>query len=309
MRKVSLVDIGSNTIRLVTYNIQGDIIEEVLNERVFAGIIEHIDNKVLTYDGFEILISSLNKLKHLNNLVEAEEINCFATASLRNVENVEGLKSRIKDETGLDIRILTGEDEIYYDYVALKKSIASDEGIGLDLGGGSCQVFKFDKEGIKESASMPIGCLLMYKKCVSGVVPRKKELKLIKNTVKTELKKFTKIKNMNYNTIYCMGGSARAAAKLHRAIVGGSRQIADYELTIEQIDDVIQAVYDMDIRGVRLLCHVIPERVYTILPGLVTLRTICKFTGAKKIRIVKNSVREGYLWENILKKDSLLIGN
>ena len=57
----------------------------------------------------------------------------------------------------------------------------------------------------------------------------------------------------------------------------------------------------MGIEGTRLISRVIPERLSTILPGIVVLRTVCRFVGAKRIAVVKNGVREGYIWRTILK--------
>lgn len=107
---------------------------------------------------------------------------------------------------------------------------------------------------------------------------------------------------MGFTDIYAMGGTARAAIKLHRVLAGSSPKVKNnYALTVEQIDEMIDTIYDMGKDGIKLLCHVIPERVYTIIPGLIAIKAICQYTGAKGIIAIKSSVREGYLTEKVIK--------
>ena len=171
------------------------------------------------------------------------------------------------------------------------------------MGGGSCQIFVYDKDGIKASDSFKIGSLLVYKNFVKGLLPTKKEVKKIETYVKGELKKNKALKNTGYDTVYAVGGSIRGAARLHKALTGGNTPISEYQLTLQDLEEIIDTIYDMGIQGVRLICHVIPERVYTIMPALFIMKTVCKYLGVNKIDVMSNSVREGYLWEKVMRAD------
>ena len=93
-----------------------------------------------------------------------------------------------------------------------------------------------------------------------------------------------------------MGGTARAAIKLHRVLAGSSPKVKNnYALTVEQIDEMMDTIYDMGKDGIKLLCHVIPERVYTIIPGLIAIKPFVRYTG-QGIIAIKSSVREGYTY-------------
>lgn len=302
--KIGLVDIGSNTIRIVVYDIdESNKYKEVLNERYFAGLVEHVDNNKIDEEGICKLIGVLSGIKELCALVGCNDIRLFATASLRGVENIALVLNRVKEDTNFDIDVISGEEEVYYDYKGIINSGLDNKGVGIDLGGGSCQIFVYDEAGIKASDSFRIGCLVMYKNYVKGLLPTKKEIKKIEEYVKEELKTNKALKNVGYDTLYAMGGSVRATAKLHRALVGGDDEISKYQLKLKQLEEIIETIYNMDISGVRLICHIIPERVYTIMPAMITLRTICKYLGVNKIKIASNSVREGYLCERVLKEN------
>lgn len=303
--KIGIIDVGSNTVRIVVYKTDSDKIKEIVNERYFVGLIEFVKKGILSYEGISKLIEALQSIRELAEVVKCDKIYCFATASLRNLKNENDIIFKIKNETEFNVEIISASEEVFYDYSGIKRYIKEKDGVGLDLGGGSCQLFSFSDNKIVHSDSFKIGSLFIYKNFVNGLLPKKKEIKKIKNYVKEQLSTNLHLKNLGFEKIYSIGGSARAAAKLHKALTGKTGDNSDYQLTVEQIDEIIDTIYKMDVKGISFICHIIPERVYTIIPGLIILRTICKFVGAAKIQTVKGSVREGYLWENIMKKISL----
>lgn len=244
--KVGIVDIGSNTIRLVVYDVIDMTYKEILNQRSFAGIIEYVDDDRLSQTGMDKLVKTLSNIKELTYLVRCDKVFYFATASLRGLNNSIDLLTYIKKELDIDIDIITGEEEAYFDYVSLKNSKITKTGLGIDLGGGSCQVFAFDGDNVEKSNSFRIGSLLLYKTFVSSLFPKEREKKAIKNYVLAELEKSPELKKLGFTDIYAMGGTARAAIKLHRVLAGSSPKVKNnYALTVEQIDEMMDTIYDM----------------------------------------------------------------
>ena len=305
--KIGTVDIGSNTVRIVVYDVDEKEKNacEVVNERHFIGLIEYVEKGVLVYEGILKLTETLGIIKEFAEIIKCENLYWFATASLRSLKNEKDILLKIKNELDIDIDIISEEEEVFFDYIGMRKYIKEKAGAGVDLGGGSGQLFSFSEGKITNSDSFKIGSLITYKNFVDGLLPKKKEIKKIKNYVKEELSTNKRFKDSGYEKLYAIGGTARAGAKLHRALIGGNGTISDYQLSLEQIDSIIDTIYKMDVKGISFICHVIPERVYTIIPGLIVLRTICKYIGAEKIQTVRGSVREGYLWEKIMKKNCL----
>ena len=72
-------------------------------------------------------------------------------------------------------------------------------------------------------------------------------------------------------------------------------------MTCEQMDELCELMTALDMHGLRLMERVAPERITTIVPGILVIRTICRILGAKQIQVVKNGVREGYLCRYLLK--------
>ena len=99
--KVGIVDIGSNTIRLVVYDVIDMTYKEILNQRSFAGIIEYVDDDRLSQTGMDKLVKTLSNIKELTYLVRCDKVFYFATASLRGLNNSIDLLTYIKKELGI----------------------------------------------------------------------------------------------------------------------------------------------------------------------------------------------------------------
>jgi len=111
--RIALIDIGSNTIRLVVYD--GD--KEIENTADHAGLVAEVSEGKITPAGISKLTTALVSMKKRAIELGSEKIYAFATASLRDIEDKEGLISFIEETSGIKIEIISGESEAMYDYV------------------------------------------------------------------------------------------------------------------------------------------------------------------------------------------------
>ncbi len=82
-----MIDLGSNTVRFVAYEISKKQYVQLVNEKEFIGIISFIENEMLIQEGIDRLVEVLSKMAQLAELLRCKELHCFATASLRNIHN------------------------------------------------------------------------------------------------------------------------------------------------------------------------------------------------------------------------------
>lgn len=300
--RCGLIDIGSNTIRAVIYDVGETTYQEVLNEKEYAEIISYVEDDELTAEGIEKLVATLDHMQNLCQMLHCQETHFFATSSLRNITNKEAVVREVEAETGISIELLSGCAEAYYDYVGLREAIKVDEALGFDLGGGSGQVFYYQNNELVKSASYSIGCLRLYNSCVSGVFPNAKERSAIEKMVRGHLKETGAFSEKRQEIIYGMGGTARACMKLHKKLLGVDKTGDNYMLSLEDLKELDEVVTSMGLGGIKILNRIMPERLCTIIPGLIAIRTIMKHTGAKKLCIVKQGVREGYLLANVIRR-------
>lgn len=297
----SIIDVGSNTIRMVIYKIEGSGYTDIAHERDFAGLITYVNDGILQDEGKERVISVLSKMANICKEKKCDKVHCFATASLRFVKNIDSVISEIKEKTGIEMEIISGEDEAKYDFYGLMSETNAKDGIGFDLGGGSCQLFKFSEKNLEFFKSLKIGGQVIYKKFVSDELPKKEEIQKIYEYIKTSLAPLFEIENLPCPTIYAMGGAARNAAKYIISKGKCKKDLSGYKITKEELIDMCREIC-FTLKGKERVLRVIPDRLTTIIPGIVTIIAILDHTGAESISIVLHGVREGYLYEKLLIK-------
>lgn len=276
---VGIIDIGSNTIRLVMYE-NG---KKLSNTAVNSEILHDTVDGHLTDLGTQKLCSAIEYLKG-----EAKEnpIHAFATFAFRVLENQEEVKKKVFEKTGILIDILSGTDEAKCDFSALLGEIGTEKtGIGVDLGGGSAQIFTFDKENLLFFDSYPIGAKKIKKIFVENVFPTDVE----KENIKNYIEKYVKRVDGKSETIYMMGGTAKTALRICSFIKG--TQNIEY-INVNELDDLVECLKSST--G-EIIKDVLRSRYDNIACGIMVMKEIASNLGAEKIVVLPCGVREGYL--------------
>lgn len=292
-----VIDIGANTIRLAIYNIneQGDI-NEILNKKKVVGLARYIENEIMLEKGIDRAVDTLIELKRIADKNNAE-LTVFATAPFRNINNLREVLGRIKQETDISVTVLSGEQEAFYDYVAATYNKDISDGVIVDIGGGSTELIFVHEGDIEKAVSIPIGSLNTYTKYISDIFPSVEELKKIKKIITKQLDKI-KLEKMDYKVAYGIGGTIRGAMKLHRDMYNIKGQ--EKELTLKNLKKMLKS-YDDDSKAfISEIIDIIPDRVHTLIPGMIILRTIMKYYNSEKIILSDYGIREGFVIGNII---------
>ncbi len=169
--RLGIIDIGSNSIRLVIYELTTDshrIIDEAkesprLSERIGA------DGR-LAHSQIMNIVSILSHFKALCEASGATRVKAVATAAIRNASNSLEIVSLLKAHTGLDVQILSGEQEAYLGFLGTANTMDVDKGFLVDIGGGSTELTLFRDREIVNSYSFPFGAVNSTPLCEVGRV-------------------------------------------------------------------------------------------------------------------------------------------
>ena len=163
----AVIDIGSNTIRLKTYEYKDGNLINIFDKKEFAGLASYVDKfGNLSEEGITKCLEVLGEYKKCLANVIIDKLLIFATASIRNVNNTKEVVARIKEELGLDVVVLSGSEEAIYDFKGAKMKYNLKDGLMVDIGGGSSELLFFKDDHILYKTSMPIGSLNVYTKCI-----------------------------------------------------------------------------------------------------------------------------------------------
>jgi exopolyphosphatase / guanosine-5'-triphosphate,3'-diphosphate pyrophosphatase len=299
-----VVDIGSNTVKLNVYNSRDNHINIEFSEKENLGLIFYINNRKLTDKGIEELVTVLKRMKNDLDYLKIDNYKFFSTASLRNIENSHDVIQIINDSVNIEIDLLSGEEEAELSFFGSIPAIKRDDGILIDLGGGSVEIVLFKDRKIVEKHSIPIGFLKMFNDYVSDIIPSIKECKLIEDRTYSELDKIG-LKNHEKIPFMCgVGGSIRAIKKLlvNLDLQKKKDDLVDIKL-LKQLKEELKLDESNHNNYIYYkILHVKPSRVHTLVPALLIVESITTYFGCEEIQISKFGVREGYLHKKMLKR-------
>lgn len=297
--KYSVIDIGSNSMRLTVYKVKNGTFKILFKDKKMAGLAGYVEKGRISKRGIRRACDLLMEFKStLESFDITDRVYVFATASLRNIINSDEAAARITEETGFRIDIVTGEQEAMLGYEGVMRELYISDGIFIDIGGASTEMVMFERGKTHSPRSYPMGSLKLYKDCVKHILPGKSSLERIKKAINTELKR-QPIKVISpYNKLICTGGTARSVFKFARYldIIPATSNM----MLAKDLKKVGRVLTGDRKKAADIILKVDPERIHTIIPGYMILQSIADQTGANKIIVGNYGVREGYLCQKVL---------
>lgn len=296
MKTYGVIDIGSNTIRLVIYKWEGGAFSALLNKKESAGLANYVgEDGALSEQGICRAEQTLAEFREILDHVSVERTYVFATASLRNISNTDAVVERLVQHSGFGVEVISGEEEAAYDFQGALHATELDRGLLVDVGGGSTEFVLFEDRKQRSAHSIGIGSLNLYTKCVNGILPGKKEIQALNDRVCQLIEDCLEEERQAKPQVVCaVGGSARAAAKLIRAMDAGLVE-PDGGFSVKALKKLLNLAAEERRVFSRLVLRTAPERIHTIVPGMTVLYRTAQYCGAKRILPSPYGVREGYL--------------
>ena len=257
------------------------------------GLIAFKEDGKLNEAGINVLVSTLKKFnKHMEEL-GVDEAYYFATASLRNIDNTEEVLDIVKNKLNINIHVLSPDDEATLSFEIIKeKDLYGNDGILIDVGGGSSEINVFKNKTPLEDVSLPIGSLVMYQEYVSLMFPDENEKKQIQERVLKEIKN-SGIKKHSREIMTGVGGSVRSIKRLLRYL-----NMIDHNtklIPISLLDELLNELSHNTKEDYNKVLQIKAERIHTLIPGLLIVKTIAEYFDVKYLHVTNYSIREGVL--------------
>lgn len=291
--KYAVIDLGSNTIRLVVYEETNAEFHALFTQKFTAGLAAYLQDGMMTPEGIRLICTTLQRCKMLLKEFTPCTTLAFSTAPLRNIRNTQEAIDQIYAETGYSVDVLTGLEEAYLDYYGVQRELPVESGLLFDIGGGSTEILTFAHDGTGVIESVPIGSLNLSKKHIAKLFPDKKERDAIRLQVQKSLKRHKLNHLPPYETLCGIGGTARTVLQLLQAM----KVIlpAQRTFTAEQFRKLKKFLWKKDSAAMELLTQYCPDQLHTIFSGILILETLILQSRCTTVYVCKYGVREGYL--------------
>lgn len=207
--RIAVIDIGSNSIRLVVYDGLIRSPMALFNEKVLCGLGRGVEKAgMLNPDGVAQALTALERFASLAEGMRVGRLDVIATAAVRDAQDGAAFVEAIGRRTGLTVRVISGEEEARLSAMGVLSGTPEADGLVGDLGGGSLELVGLDRGVIGEQVTLPLGPLRLME---TGVTRHTGLLRLIDE----RLESLPWLDKARGRPFYPVGGSWRAIAKLH----------------------------------------------------------------------------------------------
>ena len=207
-KKEAVIDLGSNSIRMLIYEDFEKSQIPIFNEKAVCSLGNSLElTGKLDPLGVQYSISVLERFKNILNNSKVNNVNIFATAAVRDAKDGPYFKSVVEKIFDNEIEVLTGEQEAERSALGVILGFEKVNGIVADLGGGSLELAKVKNGVIEKKTSLPIGVLRLFNR------PKKKKSKKISDIISENLSSVNWLKKTKAKNLYVVGGVWRTLLK------------------------------------------------------------------------------------------------
>jgi exopolyphosphatase/guanosine-5'-triphosphate,3'-diphosphate pyrophosphatase len=297
-----IIDVGSNTVRLVIFKREGQNFEKLLNKGEVVGLAGFVESGSLSPKGVKKLCECLASFRTILRGFGVTDVHAFATASLRYVSNAPAIVERVQERTGISLELISGEEEARLSFLGARHYSGIENGMVVDIGGASCELVTVRGTEPLWIHSLSMGCLSLGLGRVAGIFASKREVKRMRDVVRQRLDAAPEQFGRVPETLCCVGGTARAVYRLSRELSGLEEleNNVSGELDAKNLRRIVKSLANQERKAYHALACVAPDRLFTVLPGALILWEIVKRSGAKKITVVDGGLRDGYLLDKII---------
>ena len=303
MERVAVIDMGSNSFRLVVFQYEpgswwtlADEIREAT--RVSAGMGEE---GVLQPEPMDRALHTAAVFSSFLRASGVERVHAIATSAIRDAANRDELLAAIRERTGLEVRVISGAEEAWYGYLAIVNSLTLSDGFGIDVGGGSVQLMRLADRRLVEAESVRLGAVRVSEAFLAGEEASSKQLKALRKHVSRTVGEFEWWAAGEGLRLAGLGGTIRnLATAAQKRLDLPDVDVQGFVLTREALEELIELLASRPASKRGSLRGIKPDRGDVILGGAVVLAAAMDRGGFDSLEVTEAGLREGVFFESLL---------
>lgn len=301
----AMIDVGSNTIRMAIYEIDGDRVEMLMKRKHAVGLASYVKDHFMQQQGIDKVVEIINEYRNFLDDLGINRVTAFTTAALRNAINGHDAVKEISYKTRTQIELMSGDDEATFDFIGATHDLVDDSGLLIDIGGGSTEIVYFSNREIKVKQSLPIGSLNFHTRYTGiHILPSASECEEMYAEAEATVSAIQAFGYISHAQICGIGGTFKGAMALYNSMYGLPRRNMRMEVRrLREILKRFQRDHELIVPDKVLLMRTVPERMHTFMPGLIIADVLAKRFGSNQIIYSDSGVREGYIYAKILDSD------
>jgi exopolyphosphatase / guanosine-5'-triphosphate,3'-diphosphate pyrophosphatase len=295
---VAVIDIGSNSVRLVVYEGLTRAPTPLFNEKVLAGLGRQVQTTgLLAQTAIDIALAALRRFRALCDILQVERVFAIATAACREAENGPEFIQKAERICRTRIDVLSGKREAQLTALGVISGVYQPDGLIGDLGGGSLELVEVHRVRARKGLTLPLGGLALQD--IAGKSIKKAERFVIEALDDVDL-----LERGEGRTFYAVGGTWRSLARLHMWQTGYPFHIMhNYRISAREALEFARLVHRVDPETLSKI-EVINTARRPLLPyAALVMEHLLRSMKPRQVVISVLGGREGLLYELLNEKE------
>jgi exopolyphosphatase/guanosine-5'-triphosphate,3'-diphosphate pyrophosphatase len=295
---IAVIDIGSNSVRLVVYEALTRAPTPIFNEKVLAGLGREVQTTgLLAEDAIKTALEALRRFRALCDILHVRRIWAIATAACRDARNGNAFIRQAERICRTPIKVLSGKREANLTAFGVISGMHKPDGIVGDLGGGSLELVDVHGSRVHSGLTVPLGGLALQD--IAG-----KSLKKAEKIVEDTFEDVDMLSEGEGRTFYAVGGTWRALARLHMWQTGYPFHVMhNYRISAREALEFSRLVHRVDTETLSKIEVVNAARRPLLTYAALVMENLVSAIKPKEVIISVLGVREGLLYTLLKQKE------
>jgi exopolyphosphatase/guanosine-5'-triphosphate,3'-diphosphate pyrophosphatase len=289
--RIAVVDVGSNSLRLVVFERLGASLLPLLNEKVMCALGRGIGRTGrLNPEGIELAFANLQRFVALARALGVDHLAIIATAAVREASDGRAFAAEAERQCGVPVRIIEGSEEARLSAAGVLAGIREADGVVADLGGGSVELVRVDS-----AASVPIGAGVSLPLGALRLAELDDNRKAVAETIERGIAAAPVLREAAGKTLYLVGGAWRAIARLHMEQTHYPLHIVhEYTIPRRPADGFLEVIAGQSRRSLERITSINRKRLELVPLAATILRKLIASGRPERIVFSAFGLREGY---------------
>ena len=295
-RRVAVIDIGSNSARMVVFEVHPegflDVVEDDREPLRLARALR--DGPALGRDAIERTLQALADFHAVALGADADVTFAVATAAVRDAEDARTLIDRARAETGIEVQVIDGEREAEFAFLGAVHDLPLQHGIVMDVGGGSMDLARFRDRRLSGTWTLPLGSLRLSDRFLGADPPTEREMKHLRLEVRAQLEDAEVPRLAADEHLVGIGGTIRNLAKIEQRHARYPLPLLhSYSVSVDRLEALASDISSRKAARRPRISGLNPDRADSIAGGALAVHTAAAWLGATQLTISSRGLREG----------------
>jgi exopolyphosphatase/guanosine-5'-triphosphate,3'-diphosphate pyrophosphatase len=292
--RAAVVDIGSNSIRLVVFERPSRAPLPLFNEKVLCGLGRGLDSTGRLNDaGVDSALANLVRFVRLARAMDVARLDLLATAAVRDAENGPQFVAEVERRCAAAVRVLSGEDEARLSALGVLSGIPEADGLTGDLGGGSLELVELERGRLGRRATLPLGPLRLADSTEG-------DREAARAAIDQHLATVDWLPDLRGRSFYPVGGAWRTLARIQMEQTGYPLHVIhQYRIGRRQAEDLARVIGRLGRRSLTSIGGLSRRRMETLPFAAMLLERVLRLSRPDRIVFSAHGLREGHLFDGL----------